>query len=141
MEYRNRIQETTQTTGTGTLVLNGATPGYKRFGGTNGFINNQTLRYLLEEDGPQRRWELGVGTYNATNNTLARTQVIENNSGGTTRLTLVGSVGSEPAIHRVSHVVLAQDLVLLQGNLDDVIVQMNANFNALAQTLYAYDPS
>ena len=81
MEYKNRIQETTQTTGTGALVLNGATPGYKRFGGTNGFTNNQTLRYLLEEDGPQRRWELGIGTYNATNNTLSRTQVFENNSG------------------------------------------------------------
>jgi hypothetical protein len=136
MEYKNRIQETTQTTGTGALALNGATPGYKRFGGTNGFINNQTLRYLLEEDGPQRRWELGIGTYNATNNTLVRPQVvIENNSGGTGRLTL----GS--GIHRVSHVVLAEDLVLLQGDLNDVIEQMNNNFDALAQTLYAYDPS
>ena len=135
MEYKNRIQETTQTTGTGALALNGATPGYKRFGGTNGFINNQTLRYLLEEDGPQRRWELGIGTYNATNNTLSRTQVFENNSGSTARLTL----GS--GIHRVSHVVLAEDLVLLQGDLNDVIDQMNNNFDALAQTLYAYDPS
>lgn len=125
MEYRNRVQETTQTTGTGTLTLAGSTAGYKRF---SQFPNNSSVRYLLEEDG-SGRWEIGIGTYN--NNTLARTTLTESSTGG--RLNLVSG------IHRVSNVVTAQDLVQLQGDLGDTYQQFQDELNALRASLYSYD--
>lgn len=125
MAYKNRIQETTQTTGTGTLALNGATTGYRRF---NQFTNNATLRYLLEEDGTGR-WEIGIGTYN--NNTLARTTLVESSTGG--RLNLATGV------HRISHVLTAEDLVQLQGDVGDQISDLQSEITALKASLYAYD--
>lgn len=125
MAYKNRIQETTQTTGTGTLVLNGATTGYRRF---NQFANGSTPRYLLEEDGTGR-WEIGIGTYN--NDTLARTTLVESSTGG--RLNLATGV------HRISHVLTAEDLVQLQGDVGDQISDLQSEITALKASLYAYD--
>jgi len=125
MAYKNRIQETTQTTGTGTLTLNGATAGYNRF---SKFTNGSTLRYLLEEDGTGH-WEIGIGTYN--NNTLARTTLVESSTGG--RLNLA------TGIHRISHVLTAEDLVQLQGEVGDLISDLQDEITALKASLYAYD--
>lgn len=125
MAYKNRIQETTQTTGTGTLTLNGATTGYRRF---NQVDNNTTLRYLLEEDGTGR-WEIGIGTYN--NNTLARTTLVESSTGG--RLNLATGV------HRISHVLTAEDLVQLQGDVGQLISDLQTEITVLKASLYAYD--
>jgi hypothetical protein len=132
MAFKNRIQETTQTTGTGTLTLNGATAGYRRF---NQVDNNTTLRYLLEEDGTGR-WEIGIGTYN--NNTLARTTLVESSTGGRLNLAAVNPSGST-GIHRISHVLTAEDLVQLQGDVGQQIQELQDEITALKASLYAYD--
>lgn len=129
MEYKNRIQETTQTTGTAaSLVLNGNTPGYRRF---NVFANGTTLRYLLEEDGGTGTWELGVGTYN--NNTLTRDASPLTSAGIGTRLNL------RTGIHRVSNILAAEDLILLQGDMTQILAQIQLDMNTLRASLYAYD--
>jgi hypothetical protein len=73
-------KETTTTTGTGTLALNGAVPGFQSFvsGVGNG---NQTVYGILASDGISR--ETGVGTVTAGSpNTLSRDIIHSSTNGG-----------------------------------------------------------
>lgn len=79
---KDRINETTTTTGTGTLTLAGATAGFQAFS----VIGNSNTTYYCLVDG--NNWEVGIGTYSSSGNTLARTTVLSNSSGGTSPITL-----------------------------------------------------
>jgi hypothetical protein len=70
----DRVQETTTTTGTGTVTLAGAVPGYQSFSA----IGNGNTTYYCITDGTN--WETGLGTYTASGTTLARTTVIESSN-------------------------------------------------------------
>ena len=71
----DRVQETSTTTGTGTLTLAGAVSGYQTF--TAGIGNGNTCYYTIQSD--TGAWEVGVGTVGA--GTLARTTLISSSSG------------------------------------------------------------
>jgi len=73
----NRVRITTASTGTGTLTPGGAVDGFQGFAAA-GVINGDVLRYLLEEGSA---WELGVGTYTASSNTLTRS-VMQSSAAG-----------------------------------------------------------
>lgn len=81
----DRVQETTATTGTGTLTLGGAVAGYQSFA----VVGNGNTTYYAIINGSA--WEVGIGTYTAAGTTLARTTVLSNSNGNTTPITLVGS--------------------------------------------------
>jgi hypothetical protein len=78
----DRVQETTNTTGTGTLTLAGAVSGFQSFAAIG---NANTTYYAIVSDAD---WEVGVGTYTASSNTLSRDIVTaSSNSGSLVNLT------------------------------------------------------
>ena len=78
----DRVQETTTTTGTGTITLAGAVSGFQSFA----VVGNGNTCYYTIVDGSA--WEVGIGTYSTTGPTLARTTVLSNSSGNTSPITL-----------------------------------------------------
>ena len=83
---KNRVQENSTTSGTGTLTLSGAVPGFQTFSTAIG--NGNTTYYTLYDNVAQV-WEVGIGTVGA--GTLARTTVLSNSSGTTSPLILAGN--------------------------------------------------
>jgi hypothetical protein len=74
---KDRIQETTTTTGTGTLTLLGAVTGYQSFSVVG---NGNTTYYTIASTSSE--WEVGIGTYTASGTTLARTTVLASSNAG-----------------------------------------------------------
>lgn len=78
----DRVQETCTSPGTGDVSLLGAATGYRTFSSTVG--NNNTCFYCIADQGGPN-WEVGVGTYVTSGNTLQRTAVLSSSAGGTTK--------------------------------------------------------
>lgn len=80
---KDRVKETTTTTGTGALTLAGAMTGFRAFSAV--CSTNDTLCYALQAvDGngaPTGDWEVGVGTYSGAN-TLTRGTVFASSNAG-----------------------------------------------------------
>lgn len=68
LTYVDRARMSTATTGTGTITLGAAATAYQTFAAA-GVTNGETVEYLIEDG---NAWEIGVGTYNSTGPTLAR---------------------------------------------------------------------
>lgn len=81
----DRVRETTSTSGTGTLTLNGAVAGYATFASRIG--NNST--YYTIYDNVAQTWETGLGT--VSSNTLARNTVYSNSLGTTAFISFAGN--------------------------------------------------
>lgn len=84
----DRVQETTTTTGTGSLILAGAVPGFQSFA----VVGDTNTCYYTIVNGSA--WEVGVGTYSTTGPTLARTTILSNSNADTSPITLTS--GSKP---------------------------------------------
>lgn len=67
---KDRVKETSTTTGTGSLTLGGAVTGYRTWSGA-GFTNNDTGYYVIEHQSAAE-WEVGLGTW-TTGGVLVRT--------------------------------------------------------------------
>jgi hypothetical protein len=80
----DRVQETTTTSGTGSVTLLGAVSGFQSFA----VVGNSNTTYYTITDGAQ--WEVGIGTYSTSGPTLARTTVLSNSNGNTSPITLSG---------------------------------------------------
>lgn len=72
----DRVKETTTTTGTGALTLAGAASGFRAFSAVCAV--NDTVFYAIAGGS---EWEVGLGTYSATN-TLTRTTVLASSNAG-----------------------------------------------------------
>jgi len=81
---KDRVKETTNTTGTGTLTLNGAADGFQSFS----VIGDGNTCYYAIVSGTA--WEVGIGTYTASGTTLSRDTVLESSNSGSL-LTLTGT--------------------------------------------------
>ncbi|WP_423381480.1 hypothetical protein [Burkholderia sp. LMG 32019] len=83
-QLQDRVQETTTSTGTGALSLVGAMTGFRSFSSV--CANGDTFYYGLQAvtgaGVPSGNWEIGIGTYNASGNTLSRTTVLASSNGG-----------------------------------------------------------
>jgi len=74
---KDRVQETSTTTGTGTFTLAGAVSGFQSFS----VIGNANTTYYAIVGGTE--WEVGLGTYTSSGTTLARDTILESSNGGT----------------------------------------------------------
>ena len=72
---KDRVKETTTTTGTGTYTLAGAEVGFQAFSS----IGDGNTTYYSVTDGGD--WEVGIGTYTTTGTTLARTTILSSSNG------------------------------------------------------------
>lgn len=90
---KDRISETTTTSGTSDLTLGGATPGYQSFA----VIGDTNTVYYCITDG--NSWEVGLGTYSTTGPTLARTTVYSNSLGTTAKISLTVGVKNVFAVY------------------------------------------
>jgi|TARA_E500000318_G_scaffold19558_1_gene20330 hypothetical protein len=71
---KDRVKETTTTTGTGTYTLAGAVTGFETFGE----IGNGNTTYYTCTDGTD--FETGIGTYTSSGTTLARTTILQSSN-------------------------------------------------------------
>jgi hypothetical protein len=83
----DRVQETTTTSGTGSVTLGGAVAGFQSFA----VVGNGNTTFYCIVDTQAGTWEVGIGTYSTTGPTLARTTVLSNSSGTTSPITLSSS--------------------------------------------------
>jgi len=82
---KDRVKETTTTTGTGTITLAGAVTGYQAFS----VIGNANTTYYCIAGGSE--WEVGIGTYTLSGTTLARTTILSSSNAGAAVNFSVGS--------------------------------------------------
>lgn len=75
---KDRVKESTATTGTGTLTLDGASSGYQAFS----VIGNGNTTYYVITDATSGDWEVGIGTYTASGTTLSRDTVLSSSNAG-----------------------------------------------------------
>lgn len=73
---KDRVQETSTTTGTGTFTLLGAVTGFQSFSVIG---NGNTTYYAIIMDS---QFEIGIGTYTSSGTTLSRTTVLESSNSG-----------------------------------------------------------
>jgi hypothetical protein len=81
---KDRVQETTTTTGTGTVTLAGAVTGFQSFS----VIGDGNTTYYAITSGND--WEVGVGTYTSSGTTLSRDTILESSNAGSA-ITLSGT--------------------------------------------------
>jgi hypothetical protein len=74
---KDRVQETSTTTGTGTFTLAGAVSGFQSFSA----IGDGNTTYYAIVGGTE--WEVGLGTYTSSGTTLARDTILESSNSGT----------------------------------------------------------
>ena len=81
---KDRVQETTTTTGTGTVTLAGAVTGFQTFAAIG---DGNTCYYAITSGND---WEVGLGTYTASGTTLSRDTILESSNSGSA-ITLSGT--------------------------------------------------
>ena len=81
---KDRVKETTTTTGTGTVTLAGASTGFQSFAA----IGNGNTTYYAITSG--NNYEVGLGTYTASGTTLSRSTILESSNSGSA-ITLSGT--------------------------------------------------
>ncbi len=74
----DRVQETTTTTGTGTITLAGAVTGFQSFAAVGN--GNSTYYTIAAQSGSD--WEVGIGTYTSSGTTLSRSTVLSSSNSG-----------------------------------------------------------
>ena len=74
LALKDRVKETTATTGTGTYTLSGAETGFESFSS----VGNGNTTYYCCTDGVD--FEIGIGTYASSGTTLARTTILQSSN-------------------------------------------------------------
>jgi len=76
---RDRVKETTTTTGTNPIVLDGAVNGFQSFGSV---LSDLDTTYYAISHRNANEWEVGLGTYSSGAGTITRTTILESSNAG-----------------------------------------------------------
>ncbi len=76
--YFDRVQETSNTAGTGAMTLLGAAASYQDFS----VVGDGSLVYYAIAEQSGTDWEIGIGTYTLAGTTLSRDTVLSSSNGG-----------------------------------------------------------
>ena len=90
----NRVKMTTATTGTGTITLGSALPGFQSFA-DGGILDGNVVFYVIEDG---INWEVGSGTYTTSGTTMSRTVAESSNSDAPLNLTGAAQVYITPTL-------------------------------------------
>ena len=74
---KDRVKETTTSTGTGAITLGGASPNFRTFSSV--LSDADTTYYAIVDDG-NLAFEVGLGTYASSGNTITRTAVLSSSN-------------------------------------------------------------
>ena len=114
----DRVRETTTTTGTGTITLGGAATGFQTFSAA---IGNSNSTYYCITDSATGDWEVGIGTYTSSGNTLSRDTILSSSNSGSV---VPFSAGSKDVFVTQP----AERAVYVNGT--DIIAENNASLKA-----------
>jgi len=78
LALKDRVKETTIVVGTGAATLLGSSIGFQPFS----VVGNGNTTYYCISDQFGSNWEVGIGTYSSSGNTLDRTTVLASSNGG-----------------------------------------------------------
>lgn len=76
---KDRVRETSTSTGTANVILNGAVQAFQDFS----VIGDGNTTYYAIVDASTGDWEVGIGTYTLSTTTLTRDTILESSTGGT----------------------------------------------------------
>jgi hypothetical protein len=87
---KDRVRESSTSSGTGSITLGGAFVGYQTF--ASAIASGSTVYYTIHNitPGNEAEWEVGVGTFTSPS-TLSRDTVFSSSAGGTTKVNFTGS--------------------------------------------------
>ena len=133
----DRVRETTSTTGTGTLTLGGPFSGFQGFS----VIGDGNNTYYAIVDPNTGSWEVGIGTYTASGNTLSRDAVLASSNSGNLVVFQAGTkdvICTQPAERNVyvdgSNVVAANSATVPNTLLANSSITLNGNTISLGGT-------
>jgi hypothetical protein len=135
---KDRVKESSSSSGTGSITLGGAFPGYQTFDAT--IANGSTVYYTIHNltAGDDDEWEVGVGTFTSPA-TLARTTVLSSSAGAPTKTNFTSGVSglevfiTQPAEEAV-YLNQATGLVEIGGNGTNTVSFTNINTTNLTAT-------
>lgn len=121
---KDRVKETTTTTGTGTVTLAGAVTGFQSFSAIG---NSNTTYYCIAGQGTAE-WEVGLGTYTSSGTTLSRTTILASSNSGS-------AVNFSAGTKDVFVVYPAGKSVY--GDASDIVALTNPTVTNYTETLYS----
>ena len=136
---KDRVKETTTTTGTSDLVLSGSVSGFQSF--SNALADGDTTYYALFEVSTNE-WEVGVGTWTESTTTLARTTVLaSSNSGSKVSLTAQAEVFISQPAGKAAFFDPSGDLTLVQDPTSNLQAATKQYVDTIAAAgLHYHDP-
>jgi hypothetical protein len=82
LSLKDRVRESSSTTGTGTITLAGAYVGFQTF--SSAISDGDTVYYTIHNTAPgyETEWEVGLGTFTLSGTTLSRDTILSSSNAG-----------------------------------------------------------
>jgi hypothetical protein len=135
LKVADRVKETSTTTGTGAIALDGADSNFVTF---SSFLSDGDTTYYAIVDHNNTEYEIGIGTYNATPNTLTRTTILDSSNSGAAVNLAAGQKDVFVTYPAEKSVYLDASGTLTFSNGTDITLESGSTINVGASGVDAY---